>query len=113
MRDCAIVLETADVVPIPKSNPPWSIGSDLRPISLTPVLSKQSESFVGNWILETISGKIDVNHAILLDRFRELEVHPILISWLHSFLHERQQRVKIGDEVPSWLTMKDAVPQGS
>ena len=126
---------------------------------MTPVLSKQSESFVGNWILETNSGKIDVNqygglrgtstthalvdllqnwhniihtnetvrilyvdfrkafdsvnHAILLDRFRELGVHPILISWLHSFLHERQQRVKIGDEVSSWLNMKGAVPQGS
>ena len=149
----------ADVVPIPKSNPPRSIESDLRPISLTPVLSKQLESFIGNWILETISGKIDVNqygglrgtstthalvdllqnwhniihtnetvrilyvdfrkafdsvnHAILLDRFRELGVHPILISWLHSFLHERQQRVKIGNEVSSWLNMKGAVPQGS
>ena len=45
----------ADVVPIPKSNPPRSIESDLRPISLTPVLSKQLESFIGNWILETIS----------------------------------------------------------
>ena len=149
----------ADVVPIPKSNPPRSIESDLRPISLTPVLSKQLESFIGNWILETISSNIDVNqygglrgtstthalvdllqnwhniihtnetirilyvdfrkafdsviHAILLDRFRELGVHPILISWLHSFLHERQQRVKIGDEVSSWLNMKGAVPQGS
>ena len=149
----------ADVVPIPKSNPPRSIESDLRPISLTPVLSKQLESFIGNWILETISGKMDVNqygglrgtstthalvdllqnwhniihtnetvrilyvdfrkaldsvnHAILLDRFCELGVHPILISWLHSFLHERQQRVKIGNEVSSWLNMIGAVPQGS
>ena len=54
-----------------------------------------------------------VNHAILLDSFRELGVYPILIFWLHSFLHERQQRVKIGDEVSSWLTMNGAVPQGS
>ena len=149
----------ADVVSIPKSNPPRSIESDLRPISLTPILSKQLESFVGNWILETFSGKIgvnqyggfrgtstthalvdllqnlhnvihtnetvrilyvdfrkaldSVNHAILLDRFCELGVHPILISWLHSFLHERQQSVKIGDDVSSWLTMKSDVPQGS
>ena len=153
------MLDVADVVLIPKSNPLRSIESDLRPISLTPVLSNQLESFVGSWILETISFKIDVNQygglrgtstthalvdllqnwhniihtdetvrilyvefrkafdsvnqAILLDRFREFGVHPLLISWLHSFLHERQQRVKIGDEVPSWLTMKGAVPQGS
>ena len=149
----------ADVVPIPKSNPPRSIETDLRPISLTPVLSKQLESFIGKWMLESIKEKIDfnqygglrgtstthalvdllqnwhniihtnktvrilyidfrkafdsVNHVILLDRFRELGVHPVLISWLHSFLYQRQQRVKIGDEVSSWLTMKGAVPQGS
>ena len=149
----------ADVVPIPKSNSPRSIESDLRSISLTPVLSKQLESFIGNWMLESIKEKIDfdqygglrgtstthalvdllqnwhniihtnktvrilyidfrkafdsVNHVILLDRFRELGVHPVLISWLHSFLYQRQQRVKIGDEVSSWLTMKGAVPQGS
>ena len=54
-----------------------------------------------------------VNHVILIDRFRELGVHPVLISWWHSFLYQRQQRVKIGDEVSSWLTMKGAVPQGS
>ena len=58
-------------------------------------------------------------HVILLDRFRELGVHPVLISWLHSFLHvhQRQQRVQIGNELSSfltsWLTMKSAVPQGS
>ena len=50
------------------------------------------------------------NHAILLDRFCRLEVHHILFSWSHSFLHERQQRVKIGGEVSSLLTMKGAVP---
>ena len=54
-----------------------------------------------------------VNHAIMLDRFHELGVHPKLISWLHSFLHERHQRVKIGDEFSLWLTTKRAVPQGS
>ena len=56
-----ILLKRADVVSIPKFNPPRLIESDLRPISLTPVLSKQLESFIGNLILETISGKIDVN----------------------------------------------------
>ena len=56
-----------------------------------------------------------VNHVILVDRFRELGVHLVLISWLHSFLlvYQRQQRVKIRDEVSSWLTMKGEVPRGS
>ena len=54
-----------------------------------------------------------INHVILLDMFRELGVHPVLIPWLHIFLYQRQQRVKIGDEVSSWLTVKGAVLQGS
>ena len=53
----------ADVVPIPKSNPRRSIESDLRHILLTPVLSKQLESFIGNWMVESIKEKIDYNQC--------------------------------------------------
>ena len=45
----------ANVVPIPKVNSPTSIQSDLRPISLTPTLSKILESYVGNWILDHVT----------------------------------------------------------
>jgi len=47
------------VIPVPKAHPPRLIESDLRPISLTPTLSKLLESFVGAWILEKIQGKLD------------------------------------------------------
>ena len=149
----------ADVVPIPKLNPPKSIQSDLRPISLTSILSKHLESFIGNWILEAIAQKMDVyqygglkglstthalidmihhwhtmihkrdtvrimfidyskafdtvNHNTLIDKFRKLDIHPLLLRWLQSFLYQRQQRVKIGEDVSAWLTLKGAVPQGS
>ncbi len=149
----------ANVVPIPKSNPPKSIESDLRPISLTSVLSKHLESFIGNWILDSIGNKLDanqygglkglstthalvdmlqhwhniihnhnsarilfidfskafdsVNHCTLLSKFKQLEIHPILIRWMHGFLFQREQRVKINREVSEWLTLQGAVPQGS
>jgi hypothetical protein len=50
----------ANVVPIPKSRPPKSVQEDLRPISLTPTLSKILESLVGNWILAKVTNKLDV-----------------------------------------------------
>ena len=49
----------ANVVPIPKSHPPKSIKDDLRPISLTPTLSKVLESLVGRWILPKVTNKLD------------------------------------------------------
>ncbi len=149
----------ADVVPLPKTTPPKCIQSDLRPISLTSILSKQLESFIGNWILQNIGNKLDVyqygglrglstthalvdmlyhwhnmvhqhetvrilfidyskafdnvNHNILLEKFEKLDIHPVLLHWLHGFLYHREQRVKINNEVSSWLTLNGAVPQGS
>lgn len=48
----------ADVLPIPKVHPPMSVQSDLRPISLTPTISKQLEAIVGRWILTHVSDQI-------------------------------------------------------
>jgi hypothetical protein len=49
----------ANVIPVPKVQPPMSIESDLRPISLTATLGKLLESFVGAWILERIEDQLD------------------------------------------------------
>ena len=56
LRDCKLPTEwkQANVTPIPKVHPPRSIQSDVRPISLTPTISKYLESFIGSYILETI-----------------------------------------------------------
>jgi len=48
------VWKQANTIPAPKVKPPKSLQSDLRPISLTPTLSKLLESFVGKWILNII-----------------------------------------------------------
>jgi len=49
----------ANVIPILKVNSPTSIQSDLRPISLTPSLCKILELYVGNWILDRVTAKLD------------------------------------------------------
>ena len=53
LRDCKLPTEwkQANVTPIPKVHPPRSIQSDVRPISLTPTISKYLESFIGSYIL--------------------------------------------------------------
>ena len=49
----------ANVVPVPKVHPLRTIEADLRPISLTATLGKVLESFVGSWILERVSSRLD------------------------------------------------------
>ena len=44
------IWRSADVVPLPKKKPLSNLAKDLRPISLTPVLSKTLESFVVGWM---------------------------------------------------------------
>jgi len=49
----------ANVLPIPKVNPPKSIESDLRPFSLTATVSKVLEAIVGSWILDIVGSQLD------------------------------------------------------
>jgi hypothetical protein len=49
----------ASVVSIPKSHPPHSIQDDLRPISLTPALSKLLEATLDRRLLPKIAGNLD------------------------------------------------------
>jgi hypothetical protein len=56
----------ANVIPIPKSQPPKSAKDYLRPISLTSTFSKILESLVGNWILAKVTNKLDVRQFVAL-----------------------------------------------
>jgi hypothetical protein len=146
-------------VPLPKTRPPKSVKDDLRPISLTPTLSKILESLVGRWILSEITNKFDakqfgalrgrstthalidithmwhkalddrnsvralfvdyskafdhVDHSTVLNKMAALDIHPCLLKWMHSFLLNRQQRVKIGNTFSDWITLKGGMPQGT
>jgi len=53
------IWKRANVIPIPKTNPPQSICDDLRPISLTATLSKLLESLIGRRLLPKIVDKLD------------------------------------------------------
>ena len=90
LKDKQLCWRRADVVPIPKSNPPSSIESDFRPISLTPVLSKQFESFIGNWILDTISDRIDGNqYGSLRGTSTTHALVDLLQNW-HNIIHTNE-----------------------
>lgn len=50
--------EESNIIPIPKITKP-TCESDVRPISLTPFLSKVLEDFVVSWLIEDVRDKID------------------------------------------------------
>ncbi len=48
-------------MPIPKSSPARRIESDIRPISITPILSKVAESFMARFFEDHFSSLADQN----------------------------------------------------
>ena len=54
-----------------------------------------------------------VDHNILLDILRELDVHPVLIQSIHSFLTGRHQRVCVNGFSTEWKPVPAGIPQGS
>ena len=55
------IWKSADVSALPKKKPPRAIESDLRPISLTPILSKELEYFPSKWLWNLVKDKMDSN----------------------------------------------------
>lgn len=53
------IWRSANVTPLPKVTPPKDITSDIRPISLTPILAKHLESIIGGYIMTALDGKMD------------------------------------------------------
>ena len=54
-----------------------------------------------------------IDHSILMQELADLKVHPVLLSWITSFLTYRKQAVRIGRTLSDWLTLKGGVPQGT
>jgi len=62
-------------------------------------------------ILFDLSKAFDsVNHSILLNKCKNLNVHPI---WLRSYLSNRSQSVRVGNTISSPQNVNFGVPQGS
>jgi len=72
----------ANVVPIPKVCPPKAMSTDIRPVSLTPTLSKIMESFIGQWVLQHISSKLDARQfGCLKGKSATHELVDLLHHW--------------------------------
>jgi hypothetical protein len=54
-----------------------------------------------------------VDHSLVIKKLIQLGIPDLLIRWVCSFLYNRQQRVKIGNILSNWVTLKGAMPQGS
>ncbi|XP_035688672.1 uncharacterized protein LOC118424240 [Branchiostoma floridae] len=91
----------ANVVPLPKSSPPNI--DELRPISLTPMLSKL--------YLSKAFDKVD--HTIAIRSLLDLGVRPAVIPWICSFITDRRQRVMYQGELSDWLYLSCGVAQGT
>lgn len=53
-----------------------------------------------------------IKPAILLDTLLNMEINPCICHWILSFLHNRQQRVKINNIISSPLSLSTGTPQG-
>ena len=54
-----------------------------------------------------------IDHNILLSKFELLGLDRWNINCLRDYLSDREQRVKLGNSVSTWLKLNVAVPQGS
>lgn len=54
-----------------------------------------------------------VDHPTVIQKLTELGVPLLLLRWLHSFLMDRQHRVKIGEVTSEWASPNGGMPQGT
>ena len=71
----------ANIIPIPKAKPVRNVNKDLRPISLTPIISKIAEDYVVNsFVKPAVLKKLDPNQYGTVPRSSTTQA---LISMLH------------------------------
>ena len=157
-----ITWRTANITPIPKVRLVTNLKNELRPISLTPCLSKMAEELIVNdyikpavlkiidprqfgtvpgsstvmalismfhkWLGDTdgtgstirvllcdYSKAFDlIDHRLLVNKIKQLDIPNSVIIWVISFLTCRLQRVKLGyDCFSEWGAVPSGVPQGT
>ena len=54
-----------------------------------------------------------IDHNILVLELTNIGVHPVLINWIKSFLHNRRQAVRIGNSFSQWRSPNGGIPQGT
>jgi len=54
-----------------------------------------------------------VPHMRLMLKLKSYGIVWVVLNWIKAYLHNRKQRVILGDCVSKWLTVESGVPQGS
>ena len=54
-----------------------------------------------------------IEHDILLKKWSTTDIPQFLLRWKHSFLCQRQQRVRINSHVSEWKSPAGGTPQGT
>ena len=54
-----------------------------------------------------------VQHSILLEKLKKLNLHQNIIQWISSYLTDREQRTLVNNTLSSSLSVRQGVPQGS
>lgn len=52
-------------------------------------------------------------HSSILASAVHFDIPPSTVAWISSFLCDRYQRVRVGDELSTWSKISSGVPQGS
>jgi len=88
------IWKQANIIVIPKTKPPKSVEQDLRPISLTPTVSKVFESLVGRRLLLTVADKFDKRQfGGIKGRSTSHALVDILHTWNKALDEEQSVRV--------------------
>lgn len=116
-----------------------SMVSDILSIKLSPVIALQQNGFFHgrstvtnssiftNFAVNTVESgsQLDVaytdfqkafdrvNHNMLIKKLCKIGIHSSLLYWIESYLTERTQFVKIGQQRSSMFPVQSGVPQGS
>ena len=54
-----------------------------------------------------------VPHKNLMDKLSQLEFHPLILKWIHSYLRNREQHVVVNGVAYSSIPVISGVPHGS
>ena len=82
------IWKMANVSPIPKVPKPEIISKDIRPISLTPTLSKCMEHFIANWLWDSVKDKLKSNQY---GGIKKSSTTHALIDMLHYWYSELEK----------------------
>ena len=54
-----------------------------------------------------------MDHNILIEKLKNAGLPSFLVKWIYAFLCDRKQRIKIGDVMSEWASIKAGVRQGT